>query len=92
MHVFLAGSTGLLGRRIIPLLTGHGHQVTALTRRRDQASMLRSLGAYPAVADAFEPESLAAAVKLPACAVSRRTDPGDEHSAAAISGAAPDGC
>jgi len=66
MHVFLAGSTGVLGRRIIPLLTGHGHQVTALTRRRDQASMLRSLGAHPAVADAFEPESLAKAVKLAA--------------------------
>ena len=66
MHVFLAGSTGVLGRRIIPLLTGHGHEVTALTRRSDQASMLRSLGARPAVADAFEPESLAAAVKLAA--------------------------
>jgi len=66
MHVFLAGSTGVLGRRIIPLLTGHGHQVTALTRRSDRAGMLRSLGAHPAVADAFEPESLAAAVKLAA--------------------------
>lgn len=64
MHVFLAGSTGALGRRIIPLLTGHGHKVTALTRRSDRAGMLRSLGAQPAVADAFEPESLAAAVKL----------------------------
>ena len=57
MHVFLAGSTGVLGRRIIPLLTGHGHQVTALTRRSDRAGMLRSLGAHPAVADAFEAES-----------------------------------
>ena len=66
MHVFLAGSTGVLGRRIIPLLTGHGHQVTALTRRHDRAGMLRSLGAHPAVADAFEPESLAAAVKFAA--------------------------
>lgn len=25
MRIFLAGSTGVLGRRIIPLLTGHGH-------------------------------------------------------------------
>jgi len=66
MRIFLAGSTGVLGRRIIPLLTSHGHEVTALTRRSEQASMLRSLGARPAVADAFEPVSLAAAVKLAA--------------------------
>ena len=66
MRIFLAGSTGVLGRRIILLLTGHGHAVTALTRRSGQAGMLSSLGARPAVADAFEPESLAAAVKLAA--------------------------
>ena len=66
MHVFLAGSTGVLGRRIIPLLIGDGHEVTALTRRSDRAGMLRSLGAHPAVADVFGPESLAAAVKLAA--------------------------
>ena len=53
MHVFLAGSTGVLGRRIIPLLIGDGHEVTALTRRSDRAGMLRSLGAHPAVADVF---------------------------------------
>src|SRR5580693_10315455 len=63
MHVLVAGSTGVLGRRIVPLLVGRGHQVTALTRRSDRAGMLRSLGAYPAVTDAFDPVSLAAAVK-----------------------------
>jgi nucleoside-diphosphate-sugar epimerase len=56
----------VLGRRIIPLLIGDGHEVTALTRRSDRAGMLRSLGAHPAVADAFAPESLAEAVKLAA--------------------------
>ena len=66
MHVFLAGSTGVLGRRIIALLTGAGHQVTALTRRSDRAGMLRRLGADPAVADALDPGPLAAAVKLAA--------------------------
>ena len=66
MHVFLAGSTGVLGRRIIPPLTNDGHQVTALTRRSDGTGMLLSLGAHPAVADALDPESLAAAVKLAA--------------------------
>ena len=56
----------MLGRRIIPLLAGDGHQVTALTRRSDRADVLRCLGAHPAVADALDPESLAAAVKLAA--------------------------
>ena len=37
MQVFVAGSTGVLGRRIIPLLIGQGHEVTALTRRSDRA-------------------------------------------------------
>lgn len=63
MRVFVAGSTGVLGRRIVRLLVGQGHQVTALTRRSDRAGLLRSAGANPVVADAFDPVSLAAAVK-----------------------------
>jgi len=63
MRIFVVGSTGVLGRRIVPLLIGQGHQVTALTRRSDQAGMLRSLGAHPVLADAFEPRPLAAAVR-----------------------------
>lgn len=63
MHVFVAGSTGVLGRRIVGLLAGQGHQVTALTRRSDRAGLLRSAGADPVVADAFDPVSLAAAVQ-----------------------------
>lgn len=63
MRIFVAGSTGVLGRRIIPPLIDLGHEVTALTRRIDRARTLRSLGAQPAVADALEPEALAAAVR-----------------------------
>ena len=63
MHVLVAGSTGVLGRRIVRLLVGRGHRVTALTRRRDRGGMLLALGAYPVVTDALDPVSLAAAVK-----------------------------
>ena len=63
MHVLVAGSTGVLGRRIVPLLVGRGHRVTALTRRSDRVGMLLALGAYPVVTDALDPVSLAAAVK-----------------------------
>ena len=41
MHVFLAGATGVIGRRLIPVLADRGHRVTAMTRRPDQISRLR---------------------------------------------------
>ena len=40
MKIFVAGGTGVLGRRIIPVLVNQGHEVTALTRRSDQTGML----------------------------------------------------
>ena len=63
MNIFVAGSTGVLGRRIVVLLVSHGHEVTALTRRGDRAGLLSSLGARPVVADALDPDSLGAAVR-----------------------------
>ncbi|WP_279580024.1 NAD(P)H-binding protein [Fodinicola feengrottensis] len=45
MRVFLAGATGALGRRLIPILVADGHQVTGLTRRETQADALRAAGA-----------------------------------------------
>lgn len=32
MRIFIAGATGAIGRRLVPLLLTEGHQVTALTR------------------------------------------------------------
>ena len=32
MRVFLAGAAGAIGRRLLPLLIGAGHQVTGTTR------------------------------------------------------------
>ncbi|MGW7681973.1 NAD-dependent epimerase/dehydratase family protein [Kribbella sp. NPDC054772] len=32
MRIFVAGATGVIGRRLVPLLLADGHQVTALTR------------------------------------------------------------
>jgi nucleoside-diphosphate-sugar epimerase len=31
MRVFLAGATGVIGRRLIPLLLAEGHQVAGMT-------------------------------------------------------------
>jgi nucleoside-diphosphate-sugar epimerase len=60
MRVFLAGATGVLGRRLTPLLIGAGHQVTGMTRTPARAEALRAAGAEPVVCDALD----AAAVEL----------------------------
>ncbi len=48
MKILISGSTGLIGSRIIPLLSGKGHTVTRLTRKRSGGS---SSSAY------WDPES-----------------------------------
>jgi nucleoside-diphosphate-sugar epimerase len=63
MHVFLAGATGVLGRRIVPLLVAEGHRVTALTRTTDGATALAAAGAAPALADVYDAEALTRAVR-----------------------------
>ncbi|HEY2719780.1 MAG TPA: NAD-dependent epimerase/dehydratase family protein, partial [Solirubrobacteraceae bacterium] len=32
MKVFLAGATGVIGRRLVPLLLAEGHEVIGMTR------------------------------------------------------------
>lgn len=54
MRVFVAGGTGVIGRRLIPMLTAAGHQVTATTRSAGKAGLLRTLGAEPAIADGLD--------------------------------------
>jgi uncharacterized protein YbjT (DUF2867 family) len=58
MHVFLAGATGVLGRRIVPLLLDEGHRVTGLPRDAASARSLRGLGADAVVADATDLEAM----------------------------------
>jgi nucleoside-diphosphate-sugar epimerase len=62
MHVFLAGSTGVLGRRVIPLLLRDGHRVTAMTRAPSKLVALERAGTTPVLADALDPAGVLAAV------------------------------
>jgi nucleoside-diphosphate-sugar epimerase len=62
MRVFLAGATGVVGRRLIPILTASGHQVTGLARTPAAADRVRALGAEAALADVFDPAALGPAV------------------------------
>lgn len=63
MRIFLAGATGVIGSRLLPLLLADGHDVTALTRRTSDAEALRSKGAEAAVADVYDAEAITRTVR-----------------------------
>ena len=66
MRVFVAGGTGVIGRRLLPQLRAAGHEVTATTRRPEKAELLRSLGATAAVLDALDAPAVMAAARAAA--------------------------
>ena len=63
MRVFVAGGSGALGRRLVPMLVGGGHSVVAMTRSADKTGAIRAAGAEPAVADALDEGDVMAAVR-----------------------------
>jgi nucleoside-diphosphate-sugar epimerase len=76
MRIFVAGATGALGRRLVPLLVAGGHQVTAMTRRVGRTMELYAAGAEPVVADALDRDAVLAAVTAarPEAVVHQLTD------------------
>ena len=62
MKVFLAGATGAIGRRLVPLLIEAGHSVTGTTRSGESAAELRARGVTAVVVDAFDAAALRDAV------------------------------
>jgi nucleoside-diphosphate-sugar epimerase len=62
MRVFLAGASGVIGVRLVPLLDAAGHTVAGMTRSPEKADSLRALGAEPVVCDVFDAVGLKAAV------------------------------
>jgi 2-alkyl-3-oxoalkanoate reductase len=63
VRVFLAGATGVIGRRLVPLLIADGHQVIGMIRSSDRAQALSATGAQPAVADALDAAAVLEAVR-----------------------------
>ena len=49
MRVFVAGGTGVIGRRLVPRLVARGHQVTATTTSAAKLGLLEQLGAHGVV-------------------------------------------
>lgn len=62
MRVFLAGGTGVIGRRLIPELLRAGHEVVATTRTADKPAQLWNAGAEPVVLDALDTAAVRSAV------------------------------
>jgi nucleoside-diphosphate-sugar epimerase len=62
MKVFLAGATGVIGRRLAVLLRDAGHDVTGTTRTAAKTSLLQAIGTAPVVVDVLDAEALAEAV------------------------------
>jgi uncharacterized protein YbjT (DUF2867 family) len=51
MKVFVTGATGVIGRRVVPLLLQAGHEVSAAIHSAEHGAPLAKLGARPLAAD-----------------------------------------
>jgi nucleoside-diphosphate-sugar epimerase len=62
VKIFLAGAAGAIGRRLVPLLLGAGHDVIGTTRTAARAAALRANGVVPVVLDVFDAGAVRAAL------------------------------
>jgi nucleoside-diphosphate-sugar epimerase len=62
VRIFLAGASGVIGRRLTPLLVEAGHEVAGTTRSEEKAEIVRGLGAEPVVVDVYDAAALREAV------------------------------
>lgn len=73
MKIFVAGATGVLGRRVVPRLVTAGHTVTAVARGPHKAAGPAAQGATPVEVDLFDPGAVADAVAGHAAVVNLAT-------------------
>jgi nucleoside-diphosphate-sugar epimerase len=62
MRVFVAGGTGVIGRRLVPQLVARGHQVTATTTSAAKLGVLERMGAAAVVMNGLDAVSIGEAV------------------------------
>ena len=64
MRVFVAGGSGVIGRRLVPQLVARGHVVTATTTNPARLGLLAQLGAEGVVMDGLDAAAVGEAVAL----------------------------
>ena len=76
MRIFLAGASGAIGRRLVPLLIAAGHDVTGMTRSAEAARGLEAAGVHPAIVDVYDAAALqrAAIAVRPEVVIHQLTD------------------
>ncbi len=62
MRIFLAGASGIIGVRLLPLLVDAGHEVAGMTRSAGNTGKIEALGAQAVVCDVFDAATLAEVV------------------------------
>ena len=62
MRVFVAGASGAVGKRLVPMLLTNGHQVTGTATTTKSAAAIRSLGADAVVVDGLDAAGIGEAV------------------------------
>ena len=62
LRIFIAGATGVVGRRVVPLLVAAGHRVTAVARTPEKGAELERMGAAAVYVDLFASDSVRGAV------------------------------
>ena len=55
MRVFVAGASGAIGTRLVPMLVERGHEVIGSSRSPEKSDHVRALGAEPVVLDLLDP-------------------------------------
>ena len=63
MRIFIAGASGAIGRRLVPLLVSRGHTVIGTTRTPGKADELAAAGATPVVLDVLGREAVTDALR-----------------------------
>ena len=89
MRVFLAGATGAIGRRLVPLLLRAGHDVTGITRSAQKGRELERAGVAAVVLDVFDAQATRAAMRAakPEAVIHQLTDLPREFDEARIAAA-----
>ncbi|WP_433579891.1 NAD-dependent epimerase/dehydratase family protein [Nocardia brasiliensis] len=90
MRIFLAGATGVIGTRLVPLLIAAGHEVAGMTRSAGKSEQVRAAGAEPVICDVYDADALTAAVREfgPDLVLHQLTDLPDDAALLPESGAA----